>query len=102
MVKQWEQETNREMVQKSIDIQIADQQRSIESPLSSGSSLRSIGSPLSSGSSQRSIESPLSQLQISEALAEEIRKNVFVYVATHIDQKNIEYRNELLYYGGVR
>ncbi len=66
LVKQWEQETNREMVQKSIDIQIAD------------------------------------QLQISEALAEEIRKNVFVYVATHIDQKNIEYRNELLYYGGVR
>lgn len=66
LLKYYNQTPNREIVQRSIDIQIAD------------------------------------QLQISETLAEEIRKNIFIYAAANVDQKKVEYRNELLYYGGVR
>lgn len=42
------------------------------------------------------------RLQVSECLAEEIRKRIFVYAAEHLQPEDPERRENLLYYGGVQ
>ena len=44
----------------------------------------------------------MDKLQVSEHLAEEIRKLIFIYAAEHLQPENPERRNHLMYCGGVR